>query len=307
MESAAWATIAPLTPDADQETFTIVGRPLPDGGPPTVEIHGVGAGYFRAAGIPIARGDPLALDGPLDVPVGVITEAMARQYWPGEDPVGARINIMGRQLTIVAIAADTRVHGFESQPGPIVFGVLPTVPSTSVALLLRGPQAASLLRSAREIARSVDSRLIVAGAETGPGLVRFLLLPQRLGALVLLICAVLAIGLALTGVYGVVAYGVGARLREFGVRLTLGARPARITLEVLARNLIPIGAGILLGTLGSLALTRAASPILFGVEPDERTAPLVAAALVLAMALLATWLPARRAGRVQPATVLGAE
>jgi hypothetical protein len=306
VEAASWATVAPLTSDADQESFTIVGRP-PTRSPPTVEIHGVGQDYFRAAGIPIVRGDAVALTGPVDAPVVVITEAMARLYWPGEDPIGAQIAIMGQQLTIAAVAADTRLHGFDSQPGPVVFGVLPSVPVTSVALVLRGPQSTAVLRSAREVARTVDSRLVVGDANTGPGLVRFLLLPQRLGGIVLLICALLAIALALTGVYGVVAFGVAARMREFGVRLTLGARPARVTREVLARNIVPIAGGVLLGALASVALSRAASPLLFGIPPDEFTLPVLAAALVLAMALLATWLPARRAGRVEPATVLAVD
>jgi putative ABC transport system permease protein len=306
IEAAAWTTTSPLTSDSDHESFTIVGRPVPETRP-VVEVHAVGPQYFRAAGIAIVRGNAAALDGPVDVPIGVITEAMARQYWPDSDPIGAEIEIMDQRLAIGAVAADTRLHGFDSQPGPVVFAVVPAVVSTSVALVMRGPQAAAVLRSATVTARSIDPRLVLTTGDTGAGLVRSLLLPQRLGGLVLLVCALLAIGLALTGVYGVVAYGVGARVREFGVRLTLGARPAQVTLEVLGRSVVPIAAGILLGTLASLALTRAVSPILFGVEPDEFAAPLLAAALVLAMALFATWLPARRAGHVEPATVLGAE
>lgn len=306
VDAAAWATVAPLTRDADRESFTIVGRP-PTNSPAVVEILAVGAGYFRATGIRIVRGDANALDGPVSRPIGVISETMARQYWPGEDPVGSEIEIMGQRLAIAAVAAETRLHGFDREPGSAVFAVLPSVPATSVALVLRGPQAAAVLRSARDRVRSVDSRLVVGDADTGPGLIRFLLLPQRLGGIVLLTFTLLAIALALTGVYGVVAYAVGSRMREFGVRLTLGARPARVTFEVLTRNLVPIAGGILLGTAGSVAITRTASSLLFGVEPNNLIVPVLAAMLVAAMALLATWLPARRAGRVQPATVLGVE
>ena len=104
--------------------------------------------------------------------------------------------------------------------------------------------------------------------------------------------------------YGVVAFGVGARLREFGVRLTLGAAPGRVVRDVLARSLVPVLAGIVTGAGASLALTRAAAAFLFGVSAADPLPAVAAAGVVLAMALLATWIPARRAGQVDPAEVL---
>jgi ABC-type antimicrobial peptide transport system permease subunit len=239
--------------------------------------------------------------------VAVVTEAMARRYWPGESPVGARLSIMGMDLEVVGVAADSRLHGFASAPPTMVYGIFPTLPSGDVDLVLRGPGVDAALRTIRDVTRSVDARLVVADVSTGPQLVDSLLAPQRVGGVVFLLFGALAVALSLTGVYGVVAFGVGARAREFGVRLTLGAAPGRVTGEVLRRNLAPVLGGTVVGVAAALALTRVAAAFLFGVSPGDALPAILAAALVLAMSLLATWIPARRAGRVDPAAILAAE
>ena len=306
VEAASWATVAPLTQDRESETFDIVGRPWP-GDHPTVEVSAVGPDFFRAAGIPVVRSVAGALDGPLDRPVVAVNETMAGRFWPAGDAVGTRIVMMGIELEVVAVVADTRFHGFASEAVPLAFGVIPGVAATSINVVLRGAGVDGVLRKARQLARSVDRRLVVAEVSTGPALVDFLLAPQRVGGVVFLLFAVLAIGLALTGVYGVVSYGVGARAREFGVRLTLGAAPGRVTGEVLRGNLTPLLVGILAGVVASVALTRVASAYLFGVTARDPLPTAIAAGMVLAMALLATWMPARRAGRMDPAAVLTVE
>jgi len=236
--------------------------------------------------------------------VGVVSEAMARQYWPGENPVGAHVRVMGMDVPVVAVAHDSRLHGYSSEPRPLLYGVLPAPPPGGVSLVLRGPDAKAALGSIRDLTRSVDRRLVVVEATTGPDLVGLLLAPQRVGGIVFLLFGVLAVALSLIGVYGVVAFGVGARLREFGVRLTLGAAPGRVVRDVLARSLVPVLAGIVTGAGASLALTRAAAAFLFGVSAADPLPAVAAAGVVLAMALLATWIPARRAGQVDPAEVL---
>lgn len=306
VEAVSWSTVPPLAPEEIRETFTIVGRPSPDA-PPSVELNEVGSGFFRAAGIPLVRGARALGQRDVDTPMAVINEAMAARYWPGRDPVGQRITLMGLELPVVAVAADTRLHGHASEPEPYVFAVLPDVPSREFTLLLRGRDTAGMLRMVQEAVPAVDGRLFVADVTTGPGMVDRLLWPQRMGGLVFLLFAGLATALGLTGVYGVVAYGVAARLREFGVRLTLGARPGKIAAQVLGRSLVPVAAGVVVGALASVALTRVAASVLFGVRPGDLIGSFLAAVLVLGMALLAAWLPARRAGRVDPARVLTLE
>jgi len=303
VEAASWATVAPLTQDAEGESFDIVGRPWP-GNPPTVEVSAVGPDFFRAAGIPLVRAMGGALGGMPDVPVVVVNETMARRFWPGGEALGSRIHIAGGEMEVVAVAADTRFHGFASEPVPFAFGVLPGMPSTAPSIVLRGAGVDAVLAGARELARSVDRRLVVADVATGADLVGLLLAPQRVGGAVFLLFALLAVALSLTGVYGVVAYGVGARAREFGVRISLGAPPGRVTREVLRGSLRPLLGGIAAGAAASVGLTRVASGFLFGVAAGDLLPAALAAVVVLAMALLATWLPARRAGQVDPATVL---
>ena len=311
VDAASWSTVPPLTQGMDREGFGIVGRPWPEGGYQTVEVTAVGGEYFRTTRIRLVRGDVGGVDQP-NAPVAVINEAMARRYWPDQDPIGARLQILDQEIPVVAVAADARLHGFASNPEPLVFGVLPGGPNPSVGrvgltLLVAGEGTSAVLARAPEITRSLDARLVVADASSGAALIDLLLLPQRIGGAVFLTFALLALALALTGVYGVVAYGVEARGREFGVRLTLGARPARVTREVVRRNLRPVVLGLVLGALLSVALTRGAAAVLFGISASELGVPAAAMAAVLLMALLATWIPARRAGRVDPAAVLSAE
>lgn len=306
VESASWSTVPPLSQGEDRESFEIMGRAWP-GPPPSVEVDAVGPDFFRASGIPLVAGDASALRGFDGGLVGVVSEAMARQYWPGENPVGAHVQVMGMDVPIVAVARDSRLHGFSSDPRPLLYGVLPAPPPGGASLVLRGPSAKTAVASIRDLTRSVDPRLVVVEATTGPDLVGLLLAPQRVGGIVFLLFGILAVALSLVGVYGVVAFGVGARLREFGVRLTLGAAPRRVVQEVLVRNLVPVLAGIVAGVATSLALTRAAAAFLFGVSAADLLPAVSAAGIVLAMALLATWIPARRAGEVDPAEVLAVE
>jgi putative ABC transport system permease protein len=306
VEAVSWSTVPPLSQGEDRESFEITGRPW-SGPPPSVEVDAVGPDFFRASGIPLVAGDAAALrrlDGGL---VGVVSEAMARQYWPGENPVGAHVQVMGMDVPVAAVARDSRLHGYSSEPRPLLYGVFPTPPPGGVSLVLRGVDAKATLGSIRNLTRSVDRRLVVVEATTGPDLVGLLLAPQRVGGIVFLLFGVLAVALSLIGVYGVVAFGVGARLREFGVRLTLGAAPDRVVRDVLVRNLLPVLAGIVAGAGTSVALTRAAAAFLFGVSAADLLPAAAAAGVVLAMALLATWIPARRAGQVDPAEVLAVE
>jgi predicted permease len=309
--SASWSTLAPLSTGEDRESFEIVGRTPAEGEHFLVEVSAVGPEYFETTGIRLLRGGPPGTAA-RRAPVAVVNEAMARRYWPGEDPLGARVVVRGQEVAVVAVAADARLHGFATEAAPLLFGVLPEVPplsgdAASLTLLVSGPGVGGVLARAGEIARSMDTRVVVGDASSGTALLDFLLLPQRMGGAALLGFAILAVTLALTGVYGVVAFGVQARLREFGVRLTLGAKPLRVTAEVMKRSVGPVLGGLAVGAVTSLLLTRGVASVLYGVAPTHAGGAAIAVASVLFMALLATWIPARRAGRVDPAAVLSAD
>lgn len=306
IDAASWSTVAPLTRDVEQESFDIVGRVWPEERP-VIEVNSVGTDFFDASGIPLLEGNPGAVRGSVRTPVVVVTESMARRFWPGESPVGAHVVVMDTDLEVVGVAASTRFHGFDSDPVPMAYGILPAVPSRSASLLVRGAGAGSALAQVRGIARSVDPRLVVVDLATGKMMVDVLLAPQRLGGAAALLFALLALALSLTGVYGVIAYGVTARLREFGIRLTLGAEPARVAGEVVMRNAALLVVGVTVGVAAAVALTRVVAAYLFGVDTGDLGPAVLSGALVLVMALVATWLPARRAGQVDPASVLASE
>lgn len=305
VSAAAWSSAAPLSQDGQRESFEIAGRPSE--GRSVVEVNSVGPGFLHAVGIPLVRGGADGSNAPLDGPVAVVNETMASRYWPGADPVGTRLVLMGREIAVVAVAEDSRFHGFAWDPVPYVFVVQPRLSRTFVSIVFRSRDVEGTLASVRELARTADPRLIVSNVATGPSLVDLLLAPQRLGGLVALLAAIVAVGLTVTGVYGMVAYVVGARLREFGVRLALGAPPGRVAGEIMRRNLSPALGGTVLGFAASVALTRVAATRLYGLRANDLVAAGTAGGLVLAMALLAMWIPARMAGRVDPAIVLAAD
>lgn len=306
VSAAAWSSEPPLSQDGQRESFEILGRSS-EGRLPVIEMNSVGPGFLHAVGIPLLRGNPEDSGAPLDEPVAVVNEAMASRYWPGADPLGARIRLMGREIAVAAVVEDNRFHGFAWDPVPYAFVIRPQLPRPFVSVVFRSRDVEETLAAVRALARAVDARLVVTDAATGPSLVDLLLAPQRLGGLVTLLAAVVAVGLTVTGVYGIVAYVVGARVREFGVRLALGAPPARLSGEVMRRNLSPALGGTVLGFVASVALTRVAATRLYGLRADDLAAAGMAGGLVLAMALLAMWIPARTAGRVDPAIVLAAD
>lgn len=303
--AASWAGLPPLTPDAAIETVQVEGRPVPETRP-VVEVNEVGPGFLEAAGIPLLRGrgvdEETAASGG-----AVLSEAAARMLFADGDPLGARLRVMGTTVSVVGVVADVRFHGPATEVGPYLYLGRPDPPSSWVALVLRARDPRGALANARAVLAEADPRMVVVETATADDLTRDLVAAQSAAGLVLLLFAGLALVLALTGLWGVVAYGVDARLREFGVRLTFGAAPADVTRSVVGRNLLPVAGGVAVGAIASFSGARAASDLLYGSGSGAGMAVAIAAALVTVMATVAAWLPARRASRVNPAAVLTRE
>ncbi|MBN1206295.1 MAG: ABC transporter permease [Myxococcaceae bacterium] len=286
----------------------------------------VTGGYFPALKIELVRGrlvDDLDKQG--SAPVAVINEAAARRYWPGQDPIGARI-LLGREIApygdpapreIIGVVRDVLEGGLEEEPPAIVYIPLGQMPApyltmavrlVSQSLVVRAAEADELLATAvlREI-HAVDAQQPVTDVVSMEEIVSRALGPQRFSTLLLGLMAGLALVLAAVGIYGVLSYLVNQRTQELGVRLALGATPRQVVWLVLRQGMAPVLVGVTLGVAGAFGLTRLLSHLLYEVSTKDPMVFLVAPGGLLAVALVATWLPAYRASRVDPLVALRAE
>ncbi|MDP3773878.1 MAG: ABC transporter permease [Gemmatimonadales bacterium] len=278
--------------------------------------------YFRALGIPLKRGRFL-IDGDREGVAGVIliNEAMARQYWEGRNPVGGRmrLNTDADSLwrTVVGVVGDVHHRGLTEAPRPEMY--LPhaqffataadsVVPARAMTLTLRvRGQPEALTVPVRRALAETDPGLAVSDVRTLEDVVSRAIAAPRFTTTLLGVFAVLALALAAVGIYGVVAFVVAQRTAELGIRVALGARAADVLRLVVGQGMQPVLAGLGAGLLGALALSRLLRGLLFGVAATD-AATFTAVTLTLGtVALLACYLPARRAARVDPMVALRSE
>jgi putative ABC transport system permease protein len=301
------------------------GAPAPstrEGGPPAVGYSYVSPNYFETLGIDIVHGRAFtAGEADAQLPVVVISEATARRFWPGHDPIGRRLAIGGpdggprfageeRPLcaTCEVIGVVRDVHGLELQKPDDAFLYLPLSDARqwNDTLLVRTEgEPTPLLPALGGAIRRVDPSLpAVAGVldtmiSFDPHFV-----VARIGGVLSSVVGILGLFLACLGVYGMVGYCVARRTREIGIRMALGAERTQVLRLVLGEGVRPVLAGVAIGVVISVAIGRVLSAILFGLSPLDVVSFAGVSLLLLAIALLATWLPARRATRVDPMVAL---
>jgi putative ABC transport system permease protein len=314
VESAATVTLRPLWGTVGMDwPFTLEGQSPKDAERnPLVNFETVSPDYFRTMGIPLRQGRPFdARDREGQPGVVIVSETMARRSWPGQDPVGKRLKIPlppteyhQQWLTVVGVAGDARYRELTRTRFDLY---MPHRQSDHrphhVVLRTRGEAAglqAAILRTLRELDPDQPAPRILPLTDA----VRAALGTPRFAARVLSAFALTALLLAALGLYGLVAYSVGRRTREIGVRVTLGARPRHVARLVLGEGLRPALLGVALGLAGAGFAARLLSSLLFGVTPTDGLTLAGASALLVAVALLAAALPARRALRVEPAVTL---
>jgi putative ABC transport system permease protein len=275
--------------------------------------------YFRAMGIPLLRGRAFSERDTADAPgVAIVTEQLARRLWPGQEAIGRRLKIgFGNPqsqpwLTVVGVVGAVRGVELGADPEPAVYVPIDQAPrpfllrsQTFVARTAGDPiRIADAVR--REI-RTVDPNLPIDRIETMEKLVASSVSEPRFRSAVLTVFASAALLLVATGILGVLAYAVTRRTREIGVRMALGAQRGDVLSLVVRHALTMTMAGVALGLIASLALTRVLGRFLYEVQPSDPVSLAAAAVLLLAVALLAIYVPARRATRVEPLTALRAE
>ncbi len=306
--AAGAVSTLPMTGGGGNGTFLIDSDVSKPG---DAEYRVASAGYFAAMGIPLLRG---RLFGPGDARgaahAAVISQSLARRMWPGGDAIGQRIqfgNMDGdpHLLHVVGIVGDVREDGLHAEVAPTVYAhSLQRPPSAALSIVVRGPGA--LVPALRAEVERLDPQLPVE-LRTLEQIVASSLDGRRFSLVLLAVFASVALLLALTGIYGVTAYSVAQRTQEIGIRMALGARPRAILGMVIREGAILALSGVAIGALAAVALTRLIASWLHGVSAvDPVTFALVALALGGA-AVLACWVPARRAVGVDPMAALRSE
>lgn len=267
-------------------------------------------GYFRALGIPLRRGRMFDQRDGADAPhVAVISESLARERWPGQDPIGHTIefgNMDGdlRLLTIVGVVGDVHQYGLDVPPRPTVYVNLFQRPrSTMTITMLSDADTASVTGAARNILHELNPE-IPASFRTFPQVYSASLGSRRFNVILIGFFGVVALLLASAGVFGVMAYSVSRRTQEIGVRVAMGALPRDVLTLILGQGMRTILIGVVVGLVGSFALTRMLGSLLFGVTATDPVTFAAVIALLTAAALLACYIPARRATKVDPLVAL---
>jgi predicted permease len=260
--------------------------------------------------IPLQRGRDFApQDAPGSEEVAVISEAMARRYWPDEDPLGQRLRIgdivKGPVVTIVGVAKDARYQSLETpEARPMLYFAAGQRPLRSMSIVVRTTDATSLASGIRRVVSSLDPSLAPPPLTIMSDLVRDAFNTRRFALVLFGIFAGVATLLAGIGIYGVMAFLVRQRTHELGIRVALGAPSGRLMASVVGRALRMTLGGVALGLLGAWMLARSLDTLLFQVDPRDFATFTVVAVLVIAIGLVASVVPARRAMRANPMEAL---
>ena len=310
VEAVAVAGNHPLDPGFTN-SFAIVGREAEAATQPEISVRRVTAGYFKTMGVPLVRGRLLADSDSTRAPaVVVINEAAARRFFDRDDPLGKQISFWGTRRTVVGIIGNERFHGLADAPPIAVYAPLAQAPSASGAgvLLVRAAGDPSVVLPAlRQAIRAQDPALAVFGVEPMAETMTRSFAERRFTMLVLGLLGAVALVLAAVGVHGVLSYAVSQRTREIGIRMALGAQPSGVLRLIVGEGLALAVAGAALGTVAAFGLTRWMGSLLFSVSPTDPLTFVAVPAVLTLVALTASYLPARRATRVDPVSALRAE
>jgi putative ABC transport system permease protein len=313
VEAAGLTEMIPLDGAADFSGIRIPGRSRAKSRElPIVNYTIASPGFFSALGTSLLRGRPfLDSDVALSQPVAIVNRTMAAKFWPGVNPLGKQVGLASSNyplMTIVGVVADVKHLSLREDPSPEVFVPYTQNPFPSMRVMHFIVRAKSLPaafdRSLASAVHSLDAGLPVADMRTLQTIVDSSVARPRFATLVVGGLAAVSLVLACFGIYGVIAYSVKQRTREIGVRLALGAERAAVLRLVIGEGARLSGLGISIGLLAAAALTRLLSGLLFGVEPLNFAMFAAASALLLAIALLACYLPALRATRIDPIVAL---
>ena len=316
VQSAAVADNLPLTFNGNSMTIGVEGvTDPPPGQRPDVIFRAIGPGYFKTMGIPIVGGrDFTDQDNADSKDVVVISEKTAQHFWPGQDPIGKRLKpgsstSKSEWREVIGIVKDVRQNDLIAPPKmQMYFSYRQPKEIAANALVVRTTvEPMSLAGSVRNAIWSVDKDQTVADIDTMDHIVAKAVARQRFSMLLLGVFAAVALLLASVGIYGVMSYSVAQRTREIGIRMALGARRADVLQMTVGQGLKLVGAGMILGLGAAFLLTRVMATLLYGISATDPITFIGISVVLLAVAVLASYVPALRATKVDPITALRAQ
>jgi putative ABC transport system permease protein len=312
VQSAATFTSAPFAQDYSARAFQIEGRdPAVSGAKPTALYEVVSPDFFGMMGVPLREGRLFDSRDSLEAPqTVVVSENMARRFWPGESALGRRIRVDRSApddawLTIVGVVGEVKYHWVHSAPEQVVYRPYPQAGRHFSALAVRvAGDPAQITDVVRARIAAVDAELPLYDVKTLGRQIYESTVGLAYVAVMLGVIGVMGLILSAVGVYGVMAYAVAERTREFGIRMALGAEPGEVLRLVLQRGAVLTLLGLALGLPGAVALAHLLAGLLFGVQASDAPTFFGISVLLAAVAGLACYLPAQRAARVDPLVAL---
>jgi predicted permease len=317
VESVSLATVALISHSMDNTDFIPTGAPKTAPEEQVSNYNDVGEKYFETMNIPIVAGRGFnARDTETSPRVAVINQSLARKFFPQANPIGTTFSTSGdaaskdKLIQIVGICTDTRYSTLRDEPPPLFYRPYRQIfnssegPETLTYQVRTRLAPAAITPALRAAVQSVDADLPLVDVRTQAEQIEATMQQERVFAQLSSGFGLLALTLACVGIYGIMAYTVARRTNEIGIRLALGARPGQVRMMVLRETSWLALAGVVAGLAAALALTRFIQSMLYGLKPTDPFSLIGAALLLFAAAMLAAWLPARRASRVEPMQAL---
>jgi putative ABC transport system permease protein len=316
VEAAGLTSVLPVSDNFDRRTIEVEGQPRVASELSEVDNYYITPGYLRAMSIPVLRGRALSEQDTGDVQLAVlISEAMARKYWPNEEAIGKRIRYYNSDpaeqrpwRTVVGIVPDVKQYGLDTSGTPALYVPQLQVPQSTLTLVVRTrTEPVSMIEVVRREIFAIDPEQAVFNVATMDQVLAESISLRRISMFLLVGFAALALLLAAIGIYGVLAQSVVQRTHEIGIRMALGAQIRDVLKLILGYGMKLAVLGILAGIIGALGVTRLIASLLFGVAATDPSTFVVIAALLAVVAFLACYLPARRAAKADPVAALRAE
>ncbi|MGH9343450.1 MAG: FtsX-like permease family protein, partial [Terriglobia bacterium] len=312
VKAAGAVDVLPFNNFGNSGSFFIEGKPTGPGEIlPHADTRRVMPGLFSALRIPLRRGRVFTEADTASAPrVALIDDVLAREYWPKQDPIGHRVAMASPSpesewCTVVGIVGNVRNRGFSAPRKGVLYFPLAQVPKFHMSLVIRtASDPMALAGAVRQAVRSIDKQQPVYDVKTMEEYVSESVSNQRMAVFLLAAFAGLALILASVGIYGVISFSVSQRTHEIGIRMALGAQQADILRLVVGQGAILALVGVGVGIVAALGLTRLMANVLFGVKPGDPGTFLIVAPILVAVSLLASYIPARRAMKVDPLVAL---